>query len=71
MIKLESKLINERGIVAFSLEASGADDLQTLDLFNAAIQGAYQIESGFSTSNRLVVHVKGMPEELFKNESQK
>lgn len=70
MIKLEMKLIKERGIVAFAAESSGPDDLLALDLLNAAIQGGHKIESGFQTSNRLVLHVRDMPEELFKDSQE-
>jgi hypothetical protein len=62
MIKLTSKLLENRGIVAFSLEASSPEDVKTLDLFSEAVQGVYKMEAGFASTNRLIVHVRGMDE---------
>lgn len=65
MVKIEHSIINERGIVAFSIESNNAEGLKTLDLLNEALSGGYPSEIGFSASNQLVLHVRGMPESTF------
>jgi hypothetical protein len=65
MLKIETKILPERGIVALGIEASGLSDLPSLDLIAEALSGQYKTECGFSNSTRLVVHVSGMPQSVF------
>jgi len=66
MLKTEIKLIPERGIFAVAIEGNGAGELPNLDLLAEAFSGRYKTECGFASSNRLIIHVSGMPEEIFK-----
>ena len=68
MIKLEHKVLPERGVVAFALESSSADDTAILDIFLEIINNPkkYSLSGGFVTSNRLVVHARGFTKEEFE-----
>lgn len=72
MIKLEHKIIPERGVVAFALESSTADDTALLDIFQEILSNPdkYTLSSGFVTSTRLVIHAKGFTKEEFDQAQQ-
>jgi len=72
MIKLEHKLLPDRGVVAFALEGSSPDDTAVLDTLLEVINdpSKYSLTGAFATSNRLVIHARGWTKEEFDQAQQ-
>lgn len=68
MIKLEHKLLPDRGIVAFALECTSPGDTAVLDTLLEVINnpGKYTMSAGFSSTNRLVIQARGWTKEEFE-----
>jgi hypothetical protein len=67
MIKVESQLIKERGIVAFRFESSSAADLPALDLLVSCLYGKQDTEVAYTSSNVVLAHFRGMPADIFED----
>lgn len=71
MLKLEHKLIKERGIVAIAIEAKSDADLPELDLVVAALHHSMKdtiCKGAYLDSKRYVLHIRGMDPSIFKED---
>lgn len=66
MIKLEHKILNDKRVIAFKLEASREEDLKALDLLAEAIMEKKPLEMGFLKSDTMIIHVKDMDNRHFE-----
>jgi hypothetical protein len=60
MIKVQYKLDEERGLAMYSFEGSKEEDYEALDNLCIALTQGLESRSGMVSSNRLVVHFKGL-----------
>lgn len=64
MVKVEMQRSPERKVVALAFEASRDDDHEVLDAVRTAMLGSFEMQGGYISSNRLVIHVKVSDEEV-------
>jgi hypothetical protein len=60
MIKVQYKLDEEKGLALFSFEGSREEDYEALDNLCIALTQRLESRAAMVSSNRLVVHFKGV-----------
>lgn len=68
MIRVETHIFDKRGVVAVAFVASSEEDLHTLDFLHSIFSDKKDISLGYATSNRLILHVSGLPSHIFNAE---